>query len=43
MYKRQAYTIIAENELRNIINIIEGIRYQLPPDKIRELLILEHA
>lgn len=38
-----AYTIIAENELRNIINIIEGIRYQLPPDKIRELLILEHA
>lgn len=38
-----AYTIIAENELRNVINIIEGIRYQLPPDKIRELLILESA
>jgi len=35
-----AYMALLEIEVDNIIGIIEGIRYALPPEQIRELLIL---
>ena len=35
-----AYYIVSETELKNIITIIEGIRYSLEPDSIRGMLIL---
>ncbi len=34
-----AYLFLAENEMTNITHIVEGIRYQVPPEEIRELLI----
>ncbi|MDR1410386.1 MAG: V-type ATPase subunit [Oscillospiraceae bacterium] len=34
-----AYLDLAENELKNITHIIEGIRYSAPPDEIRKQLI----
>ncbi len=34
-----AYIFLAENELYNITNIIEGIRYQLPEEEIVDMLI----
>ncbi len=38
-----AYSVFSRIELHNIINIIEGIRYQLSQDQIREMLILENS
>ena len=35
-----AYYIVSETELKSIITIIEGIRYQLEPESIRAMLIL---
>lgn len=35
-----AYYIISETELSNVIAIIEGVRYQMPPERITENLIL---
>lgn len=35
-----AYYIVSETELKNIITIIEGVRYSLEPEKIKEMLIL---
>ena len=35
-----AYFTLSELELGNIINIIEGIRYQVAAEEIRKLLIL---
>ena len=35
-----AYYIVSETELKNIITIIEGIRYQLEPESIKAMLIL---
>lgn len=34
-----AFYIVSETELKNIITIIEGIRYKLEPDSIRAMLI----
>ena len=34
-----AYYIVSETELKNIITIIEGVRYSLDPQSIREMLI----
>lgn len=36
-----AYTVISDTELSNIVHIIEGIRYGLTTERIREMLILE--
>ena len=33
------YIFLAENELTNIIHIIEGVRYDLSPDEIQEMLV----
>lgn len=35
-----AYHIVSLTELSNIIAVVEGVRYQLEPDKILEILIL---
>lgn len=35
-----AYRIVSLTELTNLIAVIEGVRYQLEPDKILEILIL---
>ncbi len=37
-----SYLYISEIEVANIIKIIEGIRYELPPGEIMDLLILPH-
>lgn len=37
------YLFLSEIELENIVNIIEGIRYKLPPKEISELLVGYHA
>jgi len=34
-----AYTVVAEIELSNVINIIEGIRYKINPAEIKKMLI----
>ena len=34
-----AYLFLAENETNNIIHIIEGIRYALPPGEIEKMLV----
>lgn len=34
-----AYVTLSELELENIVNIIEGVRYRLPPQEIKELLV----
>ena len=34
-----SYLLLAETEIQNLINIIEGIRYQIAPDRIRALLV----
>lgn len=34
-----AYIFLAENEVQNITHIIEGIRYSIPPETIRSMLI----
>lgn len=36
-----SYVFLSKTEIRNIITIIEGKRYQLAPEEIRSLLILE--
>ena len=33
------YIFLAENEINNITHIIEGVRYNVPADEIREMLI----
>lgn len=33
------YLFLAENEVRNIIHIVEAIKYHIPPDKARSVLI----
>lgn len=38
-----SYVFLTEIELANIINIIEGVRYKLPPEKIDELLIYDNV
>ncbi|MDL2233353.1 V-type ATPase subunit [Ruminococcaceae bacterium OttesenSCG-928-L11] len=35
-----SYMFLLEIEISNIVNIIEGIRYQLPAEEIRQLLIV---
>ncbi len=35
-----AYYIVSDTELRNVITIIEGVRYSVEPDKIKEMLII---
>lgn len=35
-----AFLSLRQLELRNLVNTIEGVRYQLPPEEIRSLLIL---
>ena len=35
-----AYYIVCETELKNIITIIEGVRYSIDPKSIKEMLIL---
>ena len=35
-----AYITQLEIELGNVINVIESVRYGLPPDEIRSMLIL---
>ena len=35
-----AYYIVSETELKNIITIIEGVRYSIEPSGIRQMLIL---
>lgn len=35
-----AYYIVSETELKNLITIIEGVRYSMTPQSIREMLIL---
>ena len=37
-----SYVFLTEIELANIINIIEGVRYKLPAEKIDELLIYDN-
>jgi V/A-type H+-transporting ATPase subunit C len=34
-----SYIFLAENEVQNIIHIVEGIKYNIPPDKINAILI----
>lgn len=34
-----SYLLVGETEIQNLINIIEGIRYQIAPDRIRALLV----
>lgn len=34
-----AYVFLAENEVQNITHIIEGIRYAIPPETIKSMLI----
>lgn len=33
------YSTIAENEIKNITHIIEGIKYNLSPDEISEIIV----
>ena len=33
------YLFLAENEVRNIIHIVEAIKYNIPADKARSVLI----
>ena len=35
-----AFTILNNVEVKNIIKVVEGIRYQVPTSQIRELLVL---
>lgn len=34
-----SYVLLSQNEIENIIDIIEGVRYHIAPEKISELLI----
>lgn len=34
-----SYLLLGQTEIQNLINIIEGIRYQIAPDRIRALLV----
>lgn len=36
-----SYLYVSEAELKNIITIIEGVRYEVPADRIKSLLIFE--
>lgn len=36
-----AYQLLAEREIENLINIIEGVRYHVPPEEINTMLIYE--
>lgn len=36
-----AYQLLAEREIENLINIIEGVRYQVPSDEMKTMLIYE--
>lgn len=35
-----AYYIVMETELKNIVTVIEGVRYSMEPEKIKEMLII---
>ena len=35
-----AYLYVLENEIKNIVSIVEGIRYQLPPEEIRKYIVM---
>lgn len=35
-----SYLIIMDTEVMDLTNIIEGIRYQLPPEEIKPMLVL---
>ena len=35
-----SYRVVSAVELENIINIIEGVRYGLPPEEIKPVLIM---
>lgn len=37
-----SYILLCQNEISNIITIVEGVRYQLPPQEIRKLLTLDN-
>lgn len=37
-----SYILLCQNEIGNIITIVEGVRYQLPPQEIRKLLTIEN-
>ena len=37
-----SYILLCQNEISNIITIVEGVRYQLPPQEIRKLLTIEN-
>ena len=34
-----SYLLLSETEIQNIINIIEGVRYQISPNRIRTMLV----
>ena len=34
-----AYLVLSETEIQNVVDIIEGVRYGIPADKINRLLI----
>jgi V/A-type H+-transporting ATPase subunit C len=34
-----SYIFLKETEILNVTNIIEGIKYKLPPDEIKKMLI----
>lgn len=36
-----AYQLLAEREIENLINIIEGVRYRVPAEEIKTMLIYE--
>lgn len=36
-----AYQLLAEREIENLINIIEGVRYHISPEEIKTMLIYE--
>ena len=35
-----SYMLLLEAEIRDIITIVEGIRYKLPPGEIRKMLVI---
>lgn len=38
-----AYSFILQTEITDIITIVEGVRYHLPPDEIEKMLVIYHA
>ncbi len=37
-----SYILLCQNEINNIITIVEGVRYKLPPQEIKKLLTFEN-